>query len=41
MPRWLLIGYLLLWLALALAVAWAFVQSKKELRDAKEQKGTF
>ena len=41
MPVWLIVGFLLLYLALAVAVIWAVVKSRKELRDAKAQKGPF
>ena len=41
MPVWLLIGFLLLYLALALTSLWAILASKKELKDAKAQKGPF
>lgn len=41
MPAWLLIGFLLLYLALVLASLWAILASTKTLRDAKAQKGPF
>ena len=41
MARCLLVGYLLLWSATAVAVLWCIVQSRKELRQEKAQKGPF